>query len=158
MLVSSASCSLDRVQALQSETSELVHVVSGVDLAIQSLRQCEYTAIVIDQAIADSEPEAIGPLLEHAGGAVPVFLNLAISNPQRLAVEIKNALRRRRTEKDLANRTAGSELRDELRGAVTGILLSSELALAVPSVPPDAAAKIEEVRNLAESMRKHLEL
>jgi hypothetical protein len=43
-----------------------------------------------------------------------------------------------------------------LRGEVTGILLTSELALRNPVLPADVAAKLHLVQNMAEKMRVRL--
>ena len=49
-----------------------------------------------------------------------------------------------------------SELRNQLRGEVTGILLTSELALRHPAIPSDIAAKLHLVQDMAEKMRARL--
>ena len=71
--------------------------------------------------------------------------------------EVQAAQRRRNAERLTATRAVFSELRNELGNAVTGILISSELALAVPSLPVAAAAKIKCVHELAEGIREQLE-
>lgn len=145
-------------EVLERGTGKQVQVVSELAAGTQMLRSRDFSAIVLDQALVDMDPEAVASLLHHSGGAIAVYMNLAVSGPERLLVEVKAALRRRTAERKALLKDAGNELRDELRGAVTGILLSSELALAVPALPPTAQFKLTEVLKLAQRMRSSLEL
>jgi hypothetical protein len=86
----------------------------------------------------------------------PVFVNFAISGADRLVRDVLAALSRREKESVLATKAAETELRSELNGAVTGILLSSELALALPSLPVGVVNKLQPVHELALQMRTRL--
>jgi hypothetical protein len=57
----------------------------------------------------------------------------------------------------IAVRAAESQLRSEIRDAVTGILLSTELAMRTPEIPPEAVEKLTSVCQLASSIRARLE-
>jgi hypothetical protein len=70
---------------------------------------------------------------------------------------VKVTLRRQEESRMIAIRAAESLLRTELRGAVTGILLSTELALRTPDLPIDAADKMRSVCQLATEIRSRLE-
>jgi hypothetical protein len=48
-------------------------------------------------------------------------------------------------------------LRSEIRDAVTGILLSTELAMRTPEVPAEAIEKLASVCQLASNIRSRLE-
>jgi hypothetical protein len=48
-------------------------------------------------------------------------------------------------------------LHSELNGTVTALLLSSELALQAPDLPPAAAEKLKSVHELVKKLQKELE-
>jgi hypothetical protein len=70
--------------------------------------------------------------------------------------ETQVALRRGEKEKRTALRTVERDLRNQLRNEVTGILLTSQLALRNPAIPADVAAKLQLVQDMAENMRVRL--
>jgi len=74
----------------------------------------------------------------------------------RVVREVQVALRRAEREKRMALRTVERDLRNQLRSEVTGILLTSELALRNPATPPDVAAKLQLMQAMAEKMRVRL--
>lgn len=157
ILITQSPCGPDCAAALHKATSEEVKLVTTTHSAIAALRSSEYAAAVVDQNIIDSDPLAMQTVLQHTGTAVAVQVNLAINSMERVLAEVKAALRRRETERLVAMKAASAALRSELKGAVTGILLSSELALSVPSLPPAAEVKIRFVRELAQSIQQQLE-
>jgi hypothetical protein len=56
----------------------------------------------------------------------------------------------------MAQQEAARQLRSELTDALTGILLSSQMALENPGLPPAAAEQIRAVVELAASLRERL--
>ena len=70
--------------------------------------------------------------------------------------ETQVALRRAEKEKQWAMNLAERVLRNQLRAEVTGILLTSELALRQPAIPAEVVAKIRLVQGMAEKMRSRL--
>ena len=157
LLVTSSSRASEYSGALENAIGEETEIAGTTKRALAQLRNAEYSAMVIDEAFVESEPDAIDMLLRHAGMAVPVYVNLAISNPQRVVRDAKVTLRRQEESRMIATRAAESLLRTELRGAVTGILLSTELALRTPDLPVDAADKMRSVCQLASEIRSRLE-
>ena len=89
--------------------------------------------------------------------AVPVYVNLAISNAERIARELRLAMRRNRESRIIAIRAAEQQLRSEIRDAVTGILLSTQLAMRTPEMPTDVVEKLASVCQLASNIRARLE-
>jgi hypothetical protein len=156
LLVSGSACKSDCRSRLEQETGEDVNLASGVRQASRMLQNHAYSAIVIDQNLVDPDPFAIEAMLQQAGAAVPVHVNFAVHNADRLAREVRIALRRAQFERIAALRAATHSLRAELRNAVTGILLSTDLALGHPHLPVLAQEKIKLVRELANGMRKQL--
>src|SRR6185295_11339846 len=85
-------------QTIQRVTSEETHVVATSSQALARLRAQEYVAVLIDQAFLETEPVASDMVLQHIGTAVPVHVNFAISNMERVARELHAALRRHEKE------------------------------------------------------------
>jgi hypothetical protein len=157
LLFTSSTRAAEFSDALESAIGEEVDVANNSKRALAQLRNSEYSVVVLDETFVESEPEAIDILLQHAGMAVPVYVNLAISAPQRVVREVKSTMRRHEQSKMIAIRAAESLLRTELRGAITGILLSTELALRSPDLPCEAADKMRSVCQLASDIRSRLE-
>ncbi len=121
------------------------------------VREEEYSAIIIDHVQLEPDPLSLDTLLHHSGTAVPVYVNFGLSSIERIVREVQVALRRGEAERVIALRAASAILRSDLKDALAGILLSSELALSVPKLPGDAEVKLRFVHDLAENMRKRLE-
>jgi DNA-binding NtrC family response regulator len=156
LLVSSSTFSSECRSRLEQETGQQVNLALSVRQAARMLQTGTYSAVVIDQNLMDPDPLAIESMLERAGGAVPVHVNFAVHSAERLAREVRIGLRRAEFERMAAMRAATQNLRTELRDAVTGILLSTDLALAHRDLPAGAMAKIQAVRDIADAMRKQL--
>ncbi len=61
-----------------------VEIVASRREGLARLRRHEYTIVVVDDAIAESDPEGAELLWKHAGLAVPLQINFAISGTARL--------------------------------------------------------------------------
>lgn len=147
----------DFAAALEHAVGEQVELSINLKRANALLRGSEYSAVVIDEPLVETEPEGIDTLLHNSGLAIPVYVNLAISGTDRLVRDVKKAMGRHEEERMIAMRAAESLLRSEIRGAVTGILLSSELALNIPDLPEEAEEKLRSVCHLAGQIRARLE-
>lgn len=156
LLVTSAPKARDSLALLETATGERVQLAPTLRAAIRELRQQECSAAVIDEFLLETEPEEAEVALGALGSATAVFLNFAISGPDRLLRDVRVALRRRERERAMAHQEAEGLLRNELNEALTGILLLSQLALAVPSLPQAAEAKMRSVYQLAMSIRSRL--
>lgn len=143
-------------QALQGAVGDVVMLTPNTAAAIHPLREYSFEVVLIDQSAA-TEPD-ITTLINHIGSAIPVYTNLALSSSARIVAEIKNAIRRRHSDQTSALRSASIGLRENLRNAVTGILLSSELALSTPDLPAVAQSRLREVVHLADGIRRQLEI
>lgn len=144
--------------AIQEATGEGTECVESLRRASKLLRGGEYSALVIDQYLVECDPDGAEVLLRHAGTAVPVYVNLAISGCQRVMRELKQALRRSQKEREAARRQAELALRNQLKDSLTALLLSCELALGVPHLPPTAETKIRAACELAKDIRSRLDL
>lgn len=157
LLTTSSSRAPEFHAALEEAFAQEVEIANSTKRALVQLRNGEYSAIIMDECIVESEPDAVDMLLHHGGMAVPVYVNLAISGTQRVVRDTKVALRRHEEARLVAVRAAETLLRTELRGAITGILLSTELALRSPDLPREAADKMRSVCQLASEIRSRLE-
>jgi hypothetical protein len=158
LLVTGARAAKEFAQILEVAMAETVVVAETVRKAASLARNNDYTAIVLDDPMVETELDAMDALMHNTGTAVPVYVNLAICSADRMTREVKCAMRRNNEARMVAIRAAESLLRSEIRDAVTGILLSSELALKVPELPYDAEEKLKSVCHLASQIRSRLEL
>jgi hypothetical protein len=143
--------------AIQQVTSEETHVAATLSQAMAQLRAQEYVAVLIDQALVETEPVESDMVLEHIGTAIPVHVNFAISGVDRVLRELRAALHRHKKRVLMVRQEAQQALRNELKGTVTALLLSCDLALQVPELPVAAEARMTAVRDLAQQVRVKLE-
>ena len=156
LLVTASANGQECAKALFSSTRVKAEVVPDMHSALKCLRGHEYTAVVIDDSMADVSTTQMEVLLKHLGTAAPVFVNLGISGKERVVRDVSMALRRLEQEKNLARRSVEWELRSQLKGDLTGILLSAQQALELPALPGSAATKLKNVCELADRMRTRL--
>ena len=133
-----------------------VEVAEGRKTALAALRRGEFDAVVVDETMAECDPAAAEALWAHAGLAIPLQINFALSGAARLIREIRAALHRREREQALAHRAAAAAIETELKGTVAGLLLHSELALNGGEVPSSVAEKLRVVADLAGNLRRQL--
>jgi hypothetical protein len=156
LLITPAARAQDCAGALQEATSEATHIAATLQQAVAKLRAQDYSAVVIDQSLLEAEPDGSERVLQHIGTAIPVPVNLAISGPERVTRELRAALHRRKREVVVARQAAEQTLRSELKGTVTALLLSCEMALEVPDLPAPAQAKLRAIDDLARGMSAKL--
>lgn len=156
IIASAATNARECALALEKHTGERSVFCSSLRECAHKLQTQEFTAVVLDQALVDASSGSMDMMWKRAGGAIVVTVNLAISGAERMVREVRAALRRREKEGTAARRAAEARLRSELTGAVTGILLSSELALALPELPAVVAHKLRSMHQLAMQMKATL--
>ena len=143
-------------QALLKACGQRTIIASSVKEFNAALRENEYSLIVVDQLFAEANPRSTDLIWRHGKGAIPVFINLAISGRDRVVADCRAALERRGRERAIALKQASESLRSELTGSVTGILLSSELALSEPSLPETLRSRLKSLHDMAVEMRNRL--
>ncbi|HZW80035.1 MAG TPA: hypothetical protein VFF50_06170 [Candidatus Deferrimicrobiaceae bacterium] len=141
---------------LNESTGNEAHWAENLQQAMARLREQTYSAVVMDQFILENEPAESDQVLEHLDTAFPVYINFAVSGMERLVREVRSALHRRKREETQARRSVEQQFRSEMGESLTSMLLSCELAMAVPGIPGPAAEKIRAVDNLAREMRLRL--
>jgi hypothetical protein len=145
------------VDALKAATGNDTHWAQKIEEASTHLREQTYDAAVIDQFLLETEPEESDQMLEHLGTAFPVYINFAVTGMERLLREVRFALHRRKHEETSARRAVEAQMRSQMSDTLTAMLLSCELAIAVPDVPQPAAEKIRAIDTLARELRVRLD-
>jgi hypothetical protein len=129
---------------------------ANLQQGVARLREQTYSAVVIDQFVLETEPDKSDQMFEHMGTAFPVYINFAVSGMERLLREVRSALHRRKREEAQARRSVENQMRSEMGETLTAMLLSCELAMAVPDIPAPAAERIRAIDNLARELRSRL--
>jgi hypothetical protein len=142
---------------LQEATKHKIVIAESLARATALLRGEECQCVILDRCLVDHQDAETAALVEHLETAILLQVNLAISGRTRLLEEVRTALKRRRNEEERAREAARCRLRGELNDAVTAILLSTELALTAPDLPPAASEKMQTVRDLVIDLRRQLE-
>jgi hypothetical protein len=133
-----------------------VEVASTRAAAVRLLDRRSYAVLVVDQMLADSDPEGAELIWKGAGLAVPIEMNFALAATGRVEREVRAALRRRQKETQLATAAAATALDTELKNAVTGMLLESQLALAETGLPPHIETRLRTLAAIAGRLRERL--
>jgi len=156
LLITPSARGQECADALQLATGDQTHWAHILQEAATRLREQNYSAVIIDQFLLETEPEESDRMLEHLGTAFPVYINFAVTGMERLVREVRSALHRRQREETSARRAVEEQMRSEMRETLTVMLLSCELAMAVPGVPMPAVEKIRAIDNLARELRVQL--
>jgi len=133
-----------------------VEVAEGRRQALASLKQREFSVVIVDETLAECDPAAAEVIWERSSLAIPLQINFALSGASRLVREIRAALHRREREQALARRAAAAAIETELKSTVAGLLLHSQLALSGSEIPLPVAEKLRVVADLAGSLRRQL--
>jgi hypothetical protein len=75
---------------------------------------------------------------------------------ERVVREVRSALQRRNKESRLAQKGAQQAPRNELKGPITALLISCEMALQIPELQSAAEAKMRAVYDLPQQIRTKL--
>lgn len=133
-----------------------VEVAEGRKDALAALRKREFAVVVVDETLAECDPAGADAIWERAGLAIPLQINFALAGAARLVREIRAALHRREREQSLARKAAASAIETEVKTAIAGLLLHSQLAMSGADVPVQVADKLRVVADLANSLRQQL--
>ncbi len=142
--------------AVGAELGMEVEVAEGRKAALSAMRRSEFAAVIVDETMAECDPAGAESVWEHAGLAIPLQVNFALSGTSRLIRDIRAALHRREREQSLARRAATAAIESELKTTVAGLLLHSQLALSGTEIPSSIADKLRVVADLAGSLRQQL--
>jgi hypothetical protein len=141
---------------LARELNLTVSLATSRRAALAAVRRDEYSVIVVEQSLIESDATWADLLWQNAGFALPVQLNLVSAGPARVIREVRAVLQRREREMEIARRVATTALQNELKSSVTGLLLQSELALREPTVPAALEPKLRHLVELASAIKAQL--
>jgi hypothetical protein len=152
------------VEGIESRAAELagrlnitVEVVASRSAALRLLARRCYVIVVVDQILADSEPDGCELIWKNSGLAIPLQINFALAGSARLEREMRTALAWREREKQLAIQAAAAAVDDELKNAITAFLLESRLALAERDIPPPVESRLKTLAGMADNLRERLQ-
>jgi hypothetical protein len=158
-----AALIITAMDGIESQAAELagrlhvtVEVASSRAAALRLLSRRGYAIVVLDQILADSDPQGCELIWKSAGMAIPLQVNFALAGSARLEREMRGALGRREREQQLAITAAAAALDDELKNAITGFLLESQLALAEKNIPPRVESRLRTLAGMADQLRERL--
>ncbi len=143
-------------EVVSKQLGMTVEFASGRREAVDALRHREFAAVVVDETLAECDPEAAEAIWERAGLAIPMQINFALAGAARIIREIRAVLQRRLREQAAARRAAREDIDSELKNTVSGLLLQSQLALAERGLPMHIVQKLRMVEDLAGKLRLQL--
>ncbi len=126
-----------------------VQIVGTRRIALAALRSREYSVLVLDRCMLDSDPAGLELLWQEAGCAIPVEVNLAISGWPRVLREVELALQRRQHEQILAQQSALQFIEGALSTTITGLVLTIQLAMQEPALSPTVVDRLRQAALLA---------
>jgi hypothetical protein len=157
LLVTASSRGEECAAAIEQKTHHKAQIARSVNQAISLLQHHDYDVLVFDESFQQLESGAESLVANHAGMAVPIYVNLSLHGADRVAQEVHRGLQRLLSEKLSCRRAAESLLRNELRGEITSILLNCELALRETQLSPRVVQKLQVVQEQAHAMRGKVE-
>ena len=156
LLVTAIAGAENCASAIGRQLGLSVELAQNRKAALIALRRREYSVMVLDEGLIEADPAGAEVLWQHAGLAIPVQVNLGISGCNRVLREVRAALQRRERELSLAMRAATQLMEGEMNTTITGLLLQTQLVLAEPALPAHVAVKLQQVVELAGTLRDQL--
>lgn len=151
---------LDGVESTAAALAEklvlAIDVASTRAAALRLLNRRSYAAVILDQVLAESDPEGAELIWKSADLAIPIPMSFALAGADRVERELRTALARRQKETQLAAAAAAAALDREIKNAVTGLLLELQLALAETNLPPEIASRLRTLAAIASRLRERL--
>lgn len=157
VLLTCSSRAQECAEAIEARTHQQTVIANSLASAAECVKRPDAEALVVDASFQQVENGIDTLLTKTAVIAVPIYVNLSLHGAERVAVEVSCGLQRISQERAFCMRAATSEVRHQLRGEVTAILLNSELALRDRELPSGAAEKLKVVCEMAERIRHRLD-
>jgi len=146
-----------RAAELASRLKLTVEIASSRAAALRLLARRSYAIVILDQILAESDAEGAELIWKNSDVAIPLQFNFALAGSSRLEREVNGALTRREREQQLAVAAAAAALDDELKNAITGLLLESQLALAEDNIPPRVVTRLRTLCEIADRLRQRFQ-
>lgn len=155
LLISSQDGAEKLARMLEEEIGFRVELAASPRLALVALRR-EFGILIVEESLLESDPDWANKVWELAGVATSLQVNFAICGFPRLIREVRATLTRRQGDEAIARRVVATEIENDLKSTVTGLLLETELALREPSIPPALEPKLRHMVELAGEIRERL--
>lgn len=156
-LIVTAADGVEEMAATLAQKLGLSMEVAGTRAgALRLLERRSYALVVLDQMMAEADPQGAELLWRNAGLAMPLQVNFALAGGLRLEREMRAALARRVREQQLATVAAAAAVDTAVKNAVTGILLESRLALEEKGLPPGIESHLRTLAEIADQLRERL--
>jgi hypothetical protein len=133
-----------------------VEVAGSRAAALRLLERRSYALVVLDQILAEADPQGAELVWRQTNLAIPLQINFALAGSKRLEREMRAALMRRQREQQMASVAAAAAVDTALKNAVTGILLESRLALAEKGLSPSIESRLRTLAGIANQLRDRL--
>lgn len=142
--------------ALVDRLGMTVEIASTRAAALRLLERRSYAVVILDQQMVDADPDGVDLVWAQAGLAIPLQVSFGLTSGARVEREVRAALMRRQRETMLATAAASVGLDAEIKNAVTGFLLESQLALAEDGIPPRVQIRLRTLEGIATRLRERL--
>ena len=156
LMISTMEGAENCAQWIAGQIGSKVEVAATRRAGLAALRRSRFAVVVVEESLSEADPEWADQVWEIAGLAIPVQVNFAISGCARLSREVKAAMMRRDGQKAVARRAAATDIENDLKSAVTGLLLESQLVLREPAIPAALEPKLRHLVELAGALRERL--
>lgn len=160
LLVSSLSEAENYARRLaeQLRDTEKVEWAAGIPAARKLARKAigEVFLLVLDQSSIDLQSPGLDTLIE-VSGALPMIINLALNDADRVERDIQLALRRSQAQREAAVEVARKLLSGEIKNELTQVLLRLQFALHSPSISA-MEPSVKSAFEAAERIRARLQL
>jgi hypothetical protein len=156
LLVTAAQMAQTCAEDIAAALDCTVELAESRKSAIALLRRQEFSAVVVDDALAEADLAGADQLFSAAGMAVPMQVNFAISSSARVIRELRAALYRRQADEARARTAVESNLQAELGSALTGMVLELDLLRSGQDFPPAFRNRLVQLTNLTTELRRKL--
>ncbi|MCU1313879.1 MAG: hypothetical protein JWM54_1636 [Acidobacteriaceae bacterium] len=158
LLVSALSSAKECAAAIMQQLGLDVEIVPGRREAMESLRRENYSAVIVEESLAESDTRGAEMLWKMTGLAIPMQVNFALMGSARLVRDLRAALARRDQDRDAAERAALATVQSELRNTVSGLVLQTQLALHESGQAPHLEQRLRLMAELAGNLKQRLEI
>ncbi len=157
LLVTASDRGVECGQAIETGTGQSTILAGTLLRATTLLREGSYLAVVLDQHLPENEPLETEAMLQHLDTAILVQVNFAIQGRERVVREVQSAIERGHQAETAARRAGVSKLYGEVNGTLTALVLTVDLALESPALPPGTSEKLKSVNILVKQPRRQIE-
>lgn len=155
LLIAPEAAALPISETLRRDLPAEVESAPNRRSAIHALRRNHFDLVLVDEAIATTDPTSADLIYQSAAAALVLDINFAISSAPRVLRLTRSALARQTRDLAQARAAAITTLHHELNAALSGILLEAQLALreATPEQKPRLTRLVQLSTDLRDRLR-----